>query len=79
MHACLIQSVLIQKKNFAAVNTSILLGFSDYVFCLTFSKKGQPNNQNKVADTIKRGEKKKSAHLTYKLMIPAREFILNIK
>lgn len=39
----------IQKK-FTAVNTFILLGFSDYVSCLalrSFRKRSKPNNQKK--------------------------------
>lgn len=62
-----------KKKKITAVNTFILLGFSDYVL-LTLEIKKEPNNQEKkIADTIRR--KTNSAHLTYKLMIPAREFI----
>lgn len=61
-----------------AVNTLFLLGFSDYVSCLALrSFKKTFQIIKKIADTI--GENKNSACLTYILMIPAREFILNIK
>lgn len=62
---------------FTAVNTFVLLGFSDYVSWSFKKKKKKSLNQiiKKIADTI---IGKNAALLMYILMIPAREFI-NIK
>lgn len=69
-------------KKITAVNTFILLGFSDYVSRLAFRSFKRRLNQiikTKKKLTQSEGEKKESVYLSYILMIPAREFILNIK